>query len=314
MLACLGLLSCGKPKGKEAHPAVPQASVQDQGAKIVFPDDPKTLSFFSTQQVKKENFTGHYSAPASVAVSIVESSEGGRRNTVLFDDSRLNSAYTQFLQHLINISTYKVNLNRVKDLAEHNAATGKEVLDAETQLANEEAAITEQEASLKLAGLDPAHLKTPRKKEVWLVCEVPESQIAEIKIGTPCSVTFTAFNDQKFDTKVDGLGAEVDNITRMVKVRIVLPNPDNRFQVGMFAAASFALKSGNSMSVPMSALVNVQGKDYVFVKTDKTTFERKEILAGQQLDDKVVVLHGLEENAEVVTKGAMQLKGLSFGY
>jgi len=58
----------------------------------------------------------------------------------------------------------------------------------------------------------------------------------------------------------------------------------------------------------------VQGKDYMFVATTPNTFERKEVLIGQQLDSKVVVLHGLNENDKVVIKGAMELKGLSFGY
>jgi multidrug efflux pump subunit AcrA (membrane-fusion protein) len=52
----------------------------------------------------------------------------------------------------------------------------------------------------------------------------------------------------------------------------------------------------------------------MFVETAPSQFERREVLIGQQLDDKVVVLHGLHEQDKVVVKGAMQLKGLSFGY
>ena len=314
LLICLTLLSCQKANTSNDTKQVSQPSIEDQGGKIVFPNDPETLNFFETEKVKPENLAANYSAPASVEVSIVQSSEKGGRNTILFDDADLNVAYTQFLQHLININQFKVNLNRVKDLSQHGAATGKEVLDAQTQLANEEAAITEQEAKLKLAGLDPVKLKEPKSREAWIICEIPESQIEQVKSGTPCTITFTAFSNKQFKAVIDGVGAEVDHVTRMVKVRVVIANPSNEIRVGMFASVTFLLKEGNTLSVPISALVNVQGKDFVFVKTNATTFERREILTGQQLQGKAVVLHGLSENDQVVVKGAMQLKGLSFGY
>lgn len=310
----LCIISCNSKKSAEQAKQVSQPVVEENGIKIIFPGDPEELKFFSTEKARMENIAAQYKAPASVAVSIIQSSERGGRNTVLFDDADLNAAYTQFLQHIININQYKVNLVRVKDLAQHGAATGREVLDAETQLANEEAAITEQEGRLKLAGLDPSKLRDPKSKEAWLICAIPESQISQVKTGMLCNVTFTAFGDEQFKGFVDGVGAGVDKITRMIKLRVILTNPSNKFAVGMFANVSFLLKEGNTISVPVSAIVNVQGKDYVFVKTSTTTFERREILAGQQLDNRALVLHGLIENEEVVTKGAMQMKGISFGY
>jgi len=315
LIIALCLLACQKQhEKKEPEKSAPTASVEEQGKKIVFPNDPKTLGFFSTEQVKSENLAAHYTAPASVEVAVIQSAEQGGRNVVLFDNPDLNASYTQFLQHIITINQYKVNLSRMKDLAQHGAATGKEVLEAETQLANEEAAITEQESRLKMAGLDPVRLHNPKRKEAWIICEIPENQIAQVQTGTPCTITFTAFGNEEFKAVVDGIGVEVDNITRMVKVRVVLPNPNNRFEVGMFASATFLLKEGNTISIPVDAVVNVQGKDYAFVKTANSTFERKELLLGQQFDSKIIVLHGLAENDEVVTKNVMQLKGLSFGY
>jgi RND family efflux transporter MFP subunit len=165
-----------------------------------------------------------------------------------------------------------------------------------------------------MAGLDPVKLRNPKSREAWLICEIPESQIAQVKQGMQCNVTFTAFGDQQFKGVVDGMGAAVDKVTRMIKLRVILGNPSNQFQVGMFANVSFLLKEGSAISVPITAIINVQGKDYVFVKTSANTFERRDVLVGQQLDDRAVVLHGINENEDVVSKGAMQMKGISFGY
>jgi multidrug efflux pump subunit AcrA (membrane-fusion protein) len=307
------IFSC-KKKEVQATKATPLPAVEQDGAKITFANDPHTLSFFAIDTVRSENLAGAFEAPASVAVTLERPASNGERGMVLFDSPDLGATYSAFLQHLINIRTYRLNLERVQDLSKHGAATGKEVLDAETQLANEEAAITEQEAKLRIAGLDPEALKKPLHEEAWLLCEVPESQVQQLKVGTHCKVRFTAYPNETVTASVSGMGAEVDNITRLVKARVTLPNHGKKFQVGMFATVAFDMKSGNTLSVPVRSVVNVQGKDFVFVAVDAHVFQRREVLLGQQINDKAIVLHGLQAGDLVVTKGTMELKGISFGY
>lgn len=304
--------SCSHKETYEGK-AISPPEVVEGGKKILLPDDSVTLSFFSSDTVRRENIEATLSAPATVAVAIVSSLSEGKY-TVLFDNPELEATYSQFLQRLININTYRINLNRVIDLAKHGAASGKEVLDARTQLGNEEAALTQQEGELKIAGLDPETLKNPESEQVWLLSEIPEIQIGSIKIGTPCRIHFTAYPDRKYDSKVDGISPEVDKITRMNKIRVVLPNASGKFQVGMFAQIDFKSDTMNTVVIPISAVVNVQGKDYVFIHNGKTVFERRQILTGFQSDDKIVVLNGLKSGERIAVKGAIELKGLSFGY
>jgi cobalt-zinc-cadmium efflux system membrane fusion protein len=93
-----------------------------------------------------------------------------------------------------------------------------------------------------------------------------------------------------------------------------LPNVGGKFQVGMYAKVNFELKTSKSLVIPIEAIVNVEGKDFAFTKTGTSSFERREILAGNQSNEKVVVLKGLYPGDIVATKGTMALKGISFGY
>ena len=106
----------------------------------------------------------------------------------------------------------------------------------------------------------------------------------------------------------------MDNVTRMVKLRIGVKDASSRLRAGMFATVRFGVSEGNSLSVPKAVMVTVQGKNYVFVKKNDTTFERREILAGAQVNNRVIVYRGLQEADAVVTTGTLQLKGISFGY
>lgn len=311
-LIFLTCLACGS-HDKPADNKNPQPVVEEEGRRIVFPPDPEMLSFFAWDTVRIENINSPLTSPSTVAVAIIHSGTG-KRPAVLFDNPDLESVYSQFLQHLININTYKINLSRVMDLSRHGAASGKEVLEAETQLANEEAALTEHEGKLKIAGLDPEKLKRPQSGQIWLLCEVPETQVRIIKAGTPCRISFAAFPDQCFTGTVDGISSEVDEVTRMNKVRVVLPNDSGQFHVGMFAQVDFQSGLTSAVSIPVSAVVNVQGKDYVFVRTDSLRFERRDVLTGLQSAGRIVVLRGLRPGEQIVVKGTIALKGLSFGY
>ena len=219
-----------------------------------------------------------------------------------------------FLQHIININTFKVNLDRVKDLAQNGAATGKEVIEAQTVLANERAAIIEDEAKLKLAGLDPEALKKAKIKSVWLICDIPETQIDNLKTGGNCRVQFSSFPEANFTGKIDDFGEVVDHITRMVKLRISIANPNSQLKAGMFATVQFGIKEGRYIVVPKEALVTVQGKNFVFVKKSGSTFERREVMTGDQINNQILVFSGLTDNESVAVTGVMQLKGLSFGF
>lgn len=313
LLVFLTLASCktkevASPFGNAKKPNV------TEGGRLIELSDPSLAHYFNSEPVHISAVQAEFNAPARVIATIVKSVENREQNLVLFDNPDLTANYTAFLQHIININTYKVNLDRVKDLALNGAATGKEVIEAQTLLANERAAIIEDEAKLKLAGLDPESLKQAKVNSVWLICDIPETQIDNLKTGGTCKVQFSSFPEANFTGKIDDFGEVVDHITRMVKLRISIANPNSLLKAGMFATVQFGIKEGRYIAVPKEALVTVQGKNFVFVKKSESLYERREVLTGDQINNQILVFGGLADNESVATTGVMQLKGLSFGF
>jgi hypothetical protein len=247
----------------------------------------------------------------------------------LFDNPELTSNYTQLLQHLANINQIqnvsikqrKIELDRAKDLQQHGAASGREVLEAQTALAmeetnliNEKASNLEHEAKLKLGGFDPDALRRAQAKTVWSLCDLPENQLSKVSIGNLSQLNFNSFPNENFNGRIESIGDVVDFTTRMVKVRIVITNPNGKLKAGMFGTAKFGLDQGKFLSVAKEALITVMGKDYVFVKNNDMEFERRIVNAGQQAGSNIIIYAGITEKDKVVINGVMQLKGLSFGY
>lgn len=313
MFLILLLAGCRKHERNSEIVSIPKPEVKENGQVIEF-TDAHQISQFETLSVKKQNVTAQFSAPAHVMATVVTSDESSLQNLILFDNSDLSYNYASYLQHLVLINQWKININRVKDLLAHGAATGKDLIEAQTQLANEEAIILEHETKLKLGGFDPKALKAARAKTVWILCNVPENQVDKVLEGNKCTVHFSSFPNENHYGRVEAVGDVVDNLTRMIKIRIILSNPDGRVKAGMYATVDFGLAEGNFITVPRSAIITVNGKSFVFVKTDKSQFKRQEILLGQQIDDKNIILRGLNDGDSVVVTSAIQLKGLSFGY
>lgn len=307
------VIACRKHDATHAVQAIAKPEIKQNGEVIVFLDHHQTEQF-QTITAKKENVTARFSAPAHVMATVVQSADNAEQNLILFDDADLSYNYASYLQHLVLINQWKINIARVKDLLAHGAATGKDLIEAQTQLANEEAVIIEHETKLKLGGFDPVGLRVAKAKTVWVLCDVPENQVDKVKEGNACSVHFNSFPSEVMSAKVEAVGDVVDAITRTVKVRIILSNRDSRIKAGMYANVDFGVAEGSFISVPHSSVITVGGKSYVFIKVNDQEYRRVLITTRQNVDDRAVVLAGVKEGDQVVKSGTMQLKGLSFGY
>src|SRR5258707_8033730 len=227
LIAVVLLVSCGKKEENHNALHVVKPKVSDNGKLIVF-SDKKSADFFAVQDIETAQLFANLTAPARVVATVVPSQENPNQNLVLFDNPDLTSTYTQLLQHLANINQIqnvtikqrKIELDRAKDLQQHGAATGREVLEAQTALAleetnlvNEKAANLEHEAKLKLAGFDPNELRRAQPKTVWSLCDLPENQLSKINVGNLCEFSFSSFPNENFKGRIERIGKVLDFIT-----------------------------------------------------------------------------------------------------
>ncbi len=328
ILLALSLCTSCARKGKKQEVKIPAPAVSNDGQTIVFPD-PTAASFFTTEKVSSSNIDADVSAIGKIGATVIASRAGAFQNIVLFENPDLAGNYTLLIQHQIsirqiqdiNIRQKQIELERTKDLHLHGAATGQDLLNAqtalsmeETSLANERAALIEHEAKLKSGGFDPGSLRKAKAGTAYIICDIPENQVGKIKEGSACHISFTSFPNERYTGKIEEVADVIDAATRMIRVRISVNNSSEKLKAGMFATISFGISEGNFISVSKTALVTVQGQNYVFIKRSATGFERKEVQAGQQLGDRIIVFSGLNNGDEVAVEGVVQLKGLSFGY
>ncbi len=149
--------------------------------------------------------------------------------------------------------------------------------------------------------------------ELWLEAAVYEQQLQYVDVGQSVQVEMRAFPEVVFTGEVHRVSGVLDETSRSVVVRIILPNADGRLRPGMFATARIHanLREGsrNLLVVPRAAVQEINGQPSVFLRAGEGTFEVRMVLTARRVGDLVEILTGLEEGDEIVADGSFLLKG-----
>ena len=136
---------------------------------------------------------------------------------------------------------------------------------------------------------------------VWVIADVPEQDLTQVRVGAPATVTLQAFPGQRFTGRVSYVYPTLKPETRTVPVRIELANPGLRLRPAMFAQVE--LQSGPAaqvLTVPDSALLDTGTRRLVLVQHDGGRFEPREVRTGARDAERIEILEGLREGETVV--------------
>jgi multidrug efflux system membrane fusion protein len=101
----------------------------------------------------------------------------------------------------------------------------------------------------------------------------------------------------------------VDPSTDTIKLKATFDNPDRRLWPGQFARVSLRIATlPHAVVVPTQAVQTGQDGQYVFVVKNDATVEQRPIVAGQRVDQDVVIDKGLQAGETVVTEGQLRLE------
>jgi cobalt-zinc-cadmium efflux system membrane fusion protein len=137
---------------------------------------------------------------------------------------------------------------------------------------------------------------------VWIVCDVYESDMANVRVGQPADIKLNAYPDKALKGTISNIGSILDPNIRTAKVRIELANPGEMMRPGMFGTATLLGKEKRTYTaVPASAIVHLHDRDWVFVPAQEK-FKRIQVVSGEQLPNNMQeILSGLQPGQQVVT-------------
>ena len=145
--------------------------------------------------------------------------------------------------------------------------------------------------------------------QVWMLASVRQDNLADLRVGQLASVTLPGVPGQRFSGKITNLGQELDETTRVMKVRIVLNNPGIRLKPEMLANAEIPVgKHKSTLLMPSDAIQQINGQDVVFVRTAADRFAIRPVRVGETVGGRTPVFEGLKPGEQVVVQGSFVLK------
>ncbi len=137
---------------------------------------------------------------------------------------------------------------------------------------------------------------------IWVIADVAEQDIGQVRIGSKAKVSFHAFPGKAFAGTVTFVLHELEMATRTAKVRIEVANPDHRIKHEMFADVEINAGEGEAerIVVPVSALIDSGNRQVVIVDRGEGRFEPRPVRVGLRGDSYVEITDGIKPGDNVV--------------
>jgi membrane fusion protein, heavy metal efflux system len=256
--------------------------------------------------------------------------------TIRSDD--VSGGYSTYKMAVADEILAHAQLDRTKDLYEHGAFALNDVQVAQDTEDKAKVAVDTSAEHLKLLGNDPERpnsmvdifaptsgvitdqqvttgslvqaYSTPYPFTIsdlsatWIVCDVYENDLANVRLGDSADIILNAYPDRMFKGRVSNIGAILDPTIRTGKVRIEVANPGT-MRLGMFARATFRGQTKEMHTiVPASAVLHMHDRDFVYVPAPDKKFRRVEVVDGDLVREDTnlqEIKSGLRPGQQVVT-------------
>lgn len=148
---------------------------------------------------------------------------------------------------------------------------------------------------------------------MWIELSIPESSLNRVKVSDLVEVTFDVLPELSVRGQVTWIAANIDERTRMLKGRAVVPNTGLQLKQGMFCRVHLLSEEhAAALFISVDALQTLNKKPFVFVKLSDDLYEARRIAAGGRDRGVLEILEGISPHEEVVVKHSFTLKAEFF--
>ena len=163
----------------------------------------------------------------------------------------------------------------------------------------------------ELIGPQTSVIRLINLNNVYIEAEVPETYLSAVKKGTEVLVDFPSINKQLI-ARINKIGNYINPDNRSFKIRIAIPNKKNLIKPNLLADLKINDFKATGVVLP-SNLIQMNQKAEKFVYTvlndsAKTTVVKRILEVGQEYNNQVIILKGVEAQEQIVLDGSKFVK------
>ncbi len=224
------------------------------------------------------------------------------RQTVDYAETDLNNAEAQVIAARAALTAASTNLNRSVITAPFSGTVGISQVRA--------GALVSAGSTLlnTISSVDPIAVDFPVNEQfIQRFLDLRKQGHAEK--DSALRISLPGGNRYPHPGQVMAIDRAVDRATGTITVRASLPNPDGALRAGMNVRLLLRTRSASKeLIIPYRAVTEQLGQRSVFVVTDSSTAEQRNVRLGTRVSDEIVVTEGLSLGETVVTDGIINLR------
>jgi cobalt-zinc-cadmium efflux system membrane fusion protein len=148
--------------------------------------------------------------------------------------------------------------------------------------------------------------------EVWVWANIKEEEILQVtshKENIVAEIQVPGLGDKKYRGIMDIVSGKINEQTRNARARISVANPDGLLRPGMFVNIRLLLPGAQqTIFVPQVAVLSDEGRQFVFVHKEGDYWIRRQVTAGENVNDQVSIIKGLAPGQKIIANGSFMLK------
>lgn len=147
-------------------------------------------------------------------------------------------------------------------------------------------------------------------KDVWVQANVYEANISKVHQGDEVDVTTISYPDKVFKGKVNKLLNVLDPTNKVMKMRIVLPNPNYILKPQMFATVTVNNSdSKDAIAIPSTALIFDHSQYYVLIYKSRKDVELRPVEVISINGDTAFIKSGVSVGDHLIGSQAILIYG-----
>lgn len=140
-------------------------------------------------------------------------------------------------------------------------------------------------------------------ENVWVLANVYESDISEVKEGYETEITTIAFPDKVYKGKIDKVFNLLDPESKVLKVRITLANKDHELKPDMFANVVVKYSEDKEMlAIPSKAVIFDKNRHFVMSFEDTCKIQTRPIELYKSTSEYTYILSGVKQGDKIISK------------
>lgn len=144
--------------------------------------------------------------------------------------------------------------------------------------------------------------------DVWVLINIYESDIQAVKIGQTVTITTLAYPGKIFRGRIDNISQVVDNDSKVLQARVVLPNPSGLLKPDMFCTVKLHVeKPERLLAVNPKSVIFSEDKYFVIKDNGNGKYASIPVEVIKSTSKFSYIKANLKDGDRVVTEGALLL-------